>query len=189
MKITKRKMRKWEFDDDSIKYVEAFGTKDAETIMEKLVEFNPCLANLLIVRLMSRKQRISYAVFAAVKALPIFEGQFPENKRPRESIDAARKVIEHNTKRNRLDALASAHAGFSVIFGSDYNLSARAASSAFFAARTAADVSARSVSAAYAAANTSSRSIDNISWGAPAGVSLQYIVRHGMKMVFGKEKI
>jgi hypothetical protein len=58
-------------------------------------------ANWLIVRVMSRPQYLAYAVFAAEQVLDIFEKKYPEDKRPRMAIEAAKKVVMDDTTANR----------------------------------------------------------------------------------------
>ena len=66
-------------------------------------------ANWLIVRVMTRPQYLAYAIFAAEQVIDIYEKKYPDNKKPREAIEAAKKVLENDTKENR-DAAAAAYA-------------------------------------------------------------------------------
>jgi hypothetical protein len=50
-------------------------------------------ANWVIVRLMDYDQYVSYAVFAAEQVIDIYEKKYPEDKRPRLAIEAAKKCI------------------------------------------------------------------------------------------------
>ena len=67
-------------------------------------------ANWLIVRCMSYKQYVSYAVYAAKQTLPFYESFYPEDKRPRQAIKAAEKCIKNPSKANRNAAHAFAYA-------------------------------------------------------------------------------
>src|SRR6185436_13705649 len=58
-------------------------------------------ANWVLVRLMTRKQKVRYACFAAKQVLHLFEKEFPDDARPRQAISAALKCARHNTKKNR----------------------------------------------------------------------------------------
>lgn len=69
-------------------------------------------ANWLIVRLMNRKQKIQYAIFAAESVIDIYEKKYPEDKRPRNAIEAAKKVLKRDTKKNRAAAAYDAEAAF-----------------------------------------------------------------------------
>jgi len=86
----------------------------------------------------------------AERALPIFEKEYPDDLRPREAIEAARRWAENPTKENRknvkiaADAVAycatnAARAAYNVANAAYYT--ANAASGAYYAAR-AADVKA-----------------------------------------------
>ena len=49
-------------------------------------------SNWLIARMLSRKDKIRYAIFAAEQVIEIYEKKYPDDKRPRESIEAAKKA-------------------------------------------------------------------------------------------------
>jgi hypothetical protein len=98
-------------------------------------------ANWLLVRLFGREQAIAYSVFAAEQVLPIFEQEYPNDKRPRKAIEAAKQVVLNDTEENRKIAVNAANA-------------AANATNAANAANAAADAAAYAVyAAAYAAAN------------------------------------
>ena len=67
-------------------------------------------ANWLIVRLLNRQNKIKYAINAALSVIDEFEKQYPDDKRPREAIEAAKKCIKNNTTENRNAAYAAASA-------------------------------------------------------------------------------
>ena len=48
-------------------------------------------ANWLIVRCMKYEQYISYAVYSANQVIKIYEAKYPDDKRPRDAINAAKK--------------------------------------------------------------------------------------------------
>ena len=50
-------------------------------------------ANWLMVRLLNRKDKVRYAVFAAELVLNIFEKKYPNDDRPRKAIESAKIVI------------------------------------------------------------------------------------------------
>ena len=91
-------------------------------LMEKLItEKRYDWANWLIMRLMNSKQKIQYAVFAVEQVLDIFERKYPDDKRPRKAIEAAKKCIENNTDRNRTAAANAAdYAAFAAVYAADY---------------------------------------------------------------------
>ena len=97
--------------------------------------------NWLIVRCMTYKQYVSYAVYAAEQVIAIYEKKYPNDKRPRKAIDAAKKCIKNPTAKNKKAAYAAAYAAADAAADAD----------AYGAAAYAADAAA--VAAAYAAAD------------------------------------
>ncbi len=67
-------------------------------------------ASWLIVRLLKRKKRVQYAIFAAEQVIEIFEREYPEDERPREAIAAAKEYLKNSGKKNRKIAVAAADA-------------------------------------------------------------------------------
>ena len=55
----------------------------------------------LLTHLFTIKQNRQCAIFAAEQVLSIFEKKYPDDKRPRQAIDAAKEVLKHDTKKNR----------------------------------------------------------------------------------------
>ena len=102
MKIT----NEWLAENRACKFGAEWFSNQTETdlvvVLRKLiVENHFSWANWLIVRNMGLKQKRQYAVFAAEQVLPIYEKKYPDDKRPRNAIDAAKKVIEDDTEENR----------------------------------------------------------------------------------------
>jgi len=93
-------------------------------------------ANWLLVRVMEYKQYVSYAVFAAEQVIKNYEKQYPDDKRPREAIEAAKKCIENPSDENKKEAANAAREAYWV--------ADRAARAAGWAACSAADRSASS---------------------------------------------
>ena len=55
-----------------------------------------------------KKDSVELAIFAAELVIDIFEKQYPDDKRPREAIKAAKKWLKNPTEENRHAASASA---------------------------------------------------------------------------------
>jgi hypothetical protein len=106
-------------------------------------------ANWLICRILNRKQKVQYAVFAAKKVIDIFEKKYPNDDRPRKAIEAAQKWIKNSTEKNKKAAAAAADAA--VATAAVYAADAAAAAAA--AAAYAADAAAAAAAAADAAAD------------------------------------
>ncbi len=115
-------------------------------------------ANWLIVRLMNRKQKTEYSIFAAESAIKIYEKEYPKDKRPRNAIKAAKKVLKRDSKKNRDNAdnaaNAAAYAADAAAYAANAAYAADAdddAADADNAAACAADAANAAAYAAYAA--------------------------------------
>ena len=78
--------------------------------LKRLMVKNPDWANWLIVRVMSRKQYLRYAIYAALQVIKIYEDKYPNDNRPREAIRAAKKCIKNPNKKNRAASEAASEA-------------------------------------------------------------------------------
>jgi hypothetical protein len=70
-------------------------------------------ANWLIVRVMTKKQYVAYAIFAAEQVIEIYEKKYPDDKRPRLAIEAAKNYLNNPSAKNKkavADAAAAAYA-------------------------------------------------------------------------------
>ena len=91
-------------------YIQGEVLAEVETKGKKLDdEDKTCNESMKIVKAWkwTRKDSLSLAIYAAEKVLSNFEKEFPNDKRPREAIEAAKKVLFKDTKKNR-DAVRSA---------------------------------------------------------------------------------
>ena len=68
-------------------------TKELETVFGALCVHNLATANWLVGRLLPRKDAVRYAVFSAEQVLHIYEKEYPNDKRPRNAIEMARRCI------------------------------------------------------------------------------------------------
>ena len=73
-------------------------------------------ANWLIVRVMNYKQYVSYAVFSAEQVIDIYEKQYPDDKCPRNAIEAAKKCIDNPNAENKKAAYAAAYAASAAAY-------------------------------------------------------------------------
>lgn len=124
-------------------------TTDLAMIFKALNEHDLDWSNWLVVRLLSRKDLIRYAIFSAEQVIDIFEAKHPNDTRPREAIEAAKKVMEHDTIKNREAAHMAANSANAAARKSASDAVCFAAYAAYYAAY-AAD-SAHAAYAAYAA--------------------------------------
>ena len=95
-------------------------------------------ANWFIVRVMEYHDYVSYAVFAAEQVIDIFEKEFPDDNRPREAIESAKKCIKNPSDENKKEAAwSAARAADSASWAAD--------SAAYWSAERAANSAARAV--------------------------------------------
>ena len=71
-------------------------------------------ANWLIVRRMTYKQYVSYAVFAAEQVIKIYEKKYPNDGQPRDAIETAKLCIKSPTAKNKKAARAAAGAAWAA---------------------------------------------------------------------------
>ena len=131
-------------------YQENFPQKTNKVIdiLNSLVSENKLnWANWLIVRCLTRKQKIQYAIFAAEQVIETYEKKHPDDERPRKAIEAAKEYSKTPSVENKF-AAASASAAASDAASDAYVASASAA--AYAAAHAASDAYA-AYAAAYAA--------------------------------------
>ena len=82
-----------------------------------------------------KKKALKVAIYSAELVLPIFEKQYPNDKRPREAIESAKRVLKNDTKKNRDLASASSASAYSA--SSAYYVLASASASAYSASSVA----------------------------------------------------
>ena len=119
-----------------------------------------------------RQVQIRFAILCAEEVLPIFESKFPEDRRPREAIEAAKACLKDPTDADANVAYAAAYAASraaaNVAYAAAYAAS-RAANVAYaaayaanvaYVAADAAYAASRAADAAYAAARAAGVKID-----------------------------
>ena len=116
---------------------------DGVLVIKKLIgekQYN--WANWTIVRLMTHKQKVQYAVYAAEQVIEIFEKKYQNDKRPREAIEAAKAYLKDPSDKNKNAAANAANAAYAAAYAAAYSAysaySADAAYSAYAAANAAA---------------------------------------------------
>ena len=146
MKITTEWLTQKHACSQGIAWFAAQPESDGAAVMKKLIaEDRSDWANWLICRLFDRRQRKLYAVFAAEQVLDIFEKKYPDDKRPRLAIAAARACIDDDS------AAAAANAANAAYHAIDAAYAAAAAANAANAAYHAIDAAYAAAAAAYAA--------------------------------------
>ena len=173
MELTKKWLNEQGACDEAVKAFCNQRERDSLKILKLLIkskeEEKLDWANWLIVRLMTYRQYVSYAVFAAEQVIGKYEKKYPDDKRPREAIEAAKKCINNPSKENKNAAAAyaactayAAYAAYAAAYAACTAYAAAAAADAAYAA------------AAYAAAATKQK------------IKIR-ILNHGIKILEGKE--
>ena len=109
--MNKRWLEKRDACKEGVVWFENQKERNGIEVVEKLIKEKKLdWANWLIVRLMKYKQYISYVVYAAEQVIGIYEKKYPNDKRPRQAIEAAKKCIKSPTKKNKAAAYAAAAA-------------------------------------------------------------------------------
>ena len=76
-----------------VKKNDLIGLEDIQFIKELMTANKLNWANWLIVRVMNYNQYVAYAIFAAEQVIDLYEKKYPEDKRPRQAIEAARRCL------------------------------------------------------------------------------------------------
>ena len=151
MKITVEWLKAKSACAEGILWFNAQKETDAVKVIHDLISDDKLdWANWLIVRVMERKQYLASAIYAAEQVLDIFEKKYPDDKRPRKAIEAAKAVLANDTKENRNAAAVAAYASDAASDAASAAASAAAAAAAAVAAY-AAYAAAYASDAAYAA--------------------------------------
>ena len=132
-------------------YQENFPQKTNKVIdiLNSLVSENKLnWANWLIVRCLTRKQKIQYAIFAAEQVIETYEKKHPDDERPRKAIEAAKEYSKTPSVENKFAAASASAAASDAAYDAAY----AAASAAYAAAHAAYAAADAAYAAAYAAA-------------------------------------
>ena len=117
MKITKEWLEEEAACHEGIEWLENQKLSDGLEIVKSLMGEDKTKnewANWLIVRIMDRKQYLSYSIFAARQVLDIFEKKYPTDNRPRLAIEAAEKCLREDSAAARAAARAAGDAAWST---------------------------------------------------------------------------
>jgi len=111
MKISVEWLKEKSACSEGVEWFTAQAETDSIKVLGNLINENKLdWVNWLIVRLMTYKQYVSYAVYAAEQVIGIYEKQYPNDKRPRQAIEAAKKCIDDPSAKNKQSAWAAAGA-------------------------------------------------------------------------------
>ena len=154
MKLSLEILQKHGACSEGVKWYQENGESETvERTVEKLINATNTpnklnWANWLIARMLSIKDKIRYAIYAAEQVIDIFEKKYPDDKRPRNAINAAKKYLKNPSLKNKNAANAANAAAYAAADAAAY-----AAYAAANAAANAANAAANAANAADAAAN------------------------------------
>jgi len=146
MKVTKERIKELSPCKEGWEWYLKNQEEDLLTLLLDANKHNPSDARWLFTRLMDKTQCMRIAAFSAREVLHIFEEKYPEDKRPRKSIEAVETYLKDPSERNR-ELAAAAAAAYAYTDAAAYAAAASADASA------SASASAASASAAYAYAS------------------------------------
>jgi hypothetical protein len=117
MRMTIAKLTKLGACSEGIQYFKDNKFKTVEQAISSILKTDhkeKCnWSNWLITRVMNKKNHTRYAIYAAEQVIHIFEEKYPEDKKPREAIRAAKVYLknpsEGNKKKCRIAARAVAN--------------------------------------------------------------------------------
>ena len=121
MKITKSWLQKEGACSKAVDWFVEQNEQDAEKLLSLLIKQKKPLdwANWTLVRKMTHEQKVNYAVFIAEQALNIFEEKYPDDRRPRQAIEAAKAWVDNPTKQNKKAADAAAYVAYAAYAAAD----------------------------------------------------------------------
>ena len=92
-------------------------TDDLESILLQLAEYRWRWCRWLMVRVLNGKQNKLLAIYCAELVLPIFESKYPDDKRPRKAVEAAKDFMEGKIRAEDLSvARSAAHAAAAAAY-------------------------------------------------------------------------
>lgn len=105
MKITVAKLKALDACDDGVEWFAKQNCTDLKQVVLKAIATKNMkilrYASWGLAKFLNRMNKIKYAIFVAEQVIDIFEKKYPDDKRPREAIEAAKKYLKSPTKKNR----------------------------------------------------------------------------------------
>jgi hypothetical protein len=140
-------------------------------------------SNWLIYHFLSKMDRIRYAVYAAEQVIGIFEKEYPEDKRPRKAIQAAKRYLKYPTR--KIDPAVIFAARSAAWLTIDDSKTAAAAAGAAYAAAAATLYIYHAAKAAIYAANTITKGdvIDDKWTDYKNNKLFEKIIKYGVKLL------
>ena len=187
MKLTLKWLEKNNACQSGIDWYKQQGTEDFMELCKRARDagrfdnFIWCFA-----RRVSRHMAVEWACYCTELVLPIFEKMYPEDKRPRLAIEAARICAIKNTKKNRAYAAAAADAAYAAADAAAYAYAAAAYAAALAAAYAYAAADAAALVAAYAYAAAAVDAAARADAAAARKEAEVKIMDYGIRLLEGK---
>ena len=186
MKITKNWLKKHKAccNENDMNRAEKELKGDINLICNTLLKENRFSdANWVITKVMTKKQCIEYAIFAALRVIGIFEKEYPKDKRPRLAIEAAEKYLKNPCEKTRDAASYAANAVSYAIYAARAAICAACA--AYAAIYTAYAAIHAASAAANAAADAATYAAGYAAYAATYAAMKAKIIENGLKILKG----
>jgi len=109
MKLTEKKLRSLSPCRDGLDWYMEQEETDLQAICFALIDQSLTgWANWVLSRLMTKRQRIGFAIYAAEQVIHIFEAGYPKDTRPRDAIETAKRYLKAPTDKNKKAAAVAA---------------------------------------------------------------------------------
>ena len=138
MEITQQQLKDWSACTDGYKW--ACGVlndkpMDVKKFIKITADHRLDWANWVICRVFDKPNKVRYAIFAAEQVIHLFEKKYPDNKRPRKAIEAAKAWLENPSADSAASAAYADSAAYAAYTASaDSAAYAASAASAAYAA-------------------------------------------------------
>ena len=169
MKLTKYWIRKWQPCLEAIEWAEEQDTRDVFELIERLKKLKryDWIIWAIPRLLKTKRDRVRFAVYSARLVLHNFEKKYPDDKRPRQAIQAGKAWVKNPTIKNQCAARSAAWSAWSA---------ARSAESAAWSAWSAARSAESAAWSAWSAARSAA-------WS--AAETITKIINYGIKLLRG----
>jgi len=194
MNMSVAKLKKWDACKDGIQYFKDHKFTSVEQAITEILKTDHAKryewSSWLFSKTLNKENRVRYAIYAAKLVLPIWEKEFPKDKRPHEAVNAAKAWINDPSEVNTEKCKQAAAATWSAARSAANDAAADAAE----AAACAADAAGYAAAWAAAAARAAGKATDAAANDAAAAAYLvgdekipEKIIRYGLKLLKTKQ--
>jgi len=118
-------------------------------------------SNWILSRVLNHHNQVKYAVHAAELVLPLWENEFPKDKRPHEAVNAAKVWLENPSPENTEKCRQAAKAAWAAAYATAWAARSAVSAAAYAAAADAAEAVGWAAETALAADPTKKKEILN----------------------------